>query len=261
MSHSDNDVIPHDIPQLSPDDYWSDTRRPLTCLLFLLPWIAVYEAGILMLSESESDGLRNGADYWLRSLLSVSGAEQVLLLPLLVIAILMSWHLFRRYPWKIRLETQIGMLAESLLLAVALVAVGQLHHLLFVNLQVVDTDPRLLAVEGPMRHVVSYIGAGVYEEVMFRLLLVPAAFAAFRILEFPSRWAAAMAALTTSFVFALAHHVGPAADAFNLFTFSFRAAAGVFFAAVFFLRGFGITVGCHAAYDLLVGVFLASADS
>jgi membrane protease YdiL (CAAX protease family) len=65
-----------------------------------------------------------------------------------------------------------------------------------------------------------------------------------------------MAAISTSFVFALAHHIGPTADAFNLFTFSFRAAAGMFFAAVFFLRGFGITVGCHAAYDLLVGVFL-----
>lgn len=257
-SHIDSNVPGNDYSQLSSDDYWSDTRRPLTCLLFLLPWIAVYEAGILMLSETESDSLRNGADYWLRSMLSFSGAEQVLMLPLLVIAILMSWHLIRRYPWQIRLETQIGMLAESLLLAVALVAVGQLHHLLFVNLQTLESDPRLLAVDGPMKYVVSYIGAGVYEEVMFRLLLVPAAFTAFRVLEFPSRWAAAMAALTTSFVFALAHHVGPAADAFNLFTFSFRAAAGVFFAAVFFVRGFGITVGCHAAYDLLVGVFLAT---
>ncbi|HIK96002.1 MAG TPA: CPBP family intramembrane metalloprotease, partial [Planctomycetes bacterium] len=83
-------------------------------------------------------------------------------------------------------------------------------------------------------------------------------FMAFRMFEFPKKWAAVMAAVTTAFVFALAHHVGPNADAFNLFTFSFRAGAGVFFAAIFFLRGFGITVGCHAAYDLLVGVFLAS---
>jgi len=258
MSYSDSAVLNADTLRLSPDDYWSDTRRPLTCLLFLLPWIVVYEAGILMLSEADTEGLRNGADYWLRSILYISGADQELLLPLLVIAVLMSWHLLRRYPWQIRLETQIGMLAESLLLAVALVAVGQLHHLLFVHLQPADSDPRLLTVDGPMKHVVSYIGAGVYEEVMFRLLLVPAALAGFRALEFPSRWAATMAALTTSFVFALAHHVGPAADAFNLFTFSFRAAAGVFFAAVFFLRGIGITVGCHAAYDLMVGVFLAA---
>jgi hypothetical protein len=35
----------------------------------------------------------------------------------------------------------------------------------------------------------------------------------------------------------------------------------VFFAAVFLMRGFGITVGCHAAYDLLVGVLLAPPGS
>jgi membrane protease YdiL (CAAX protease family) len=79
--------------------------------------------------------------------------------------------------------------------------------------------------------------------------------------EFPGRLAAVMAAITTSFLFAIAHHVGPAADAFNLFSFSFRAAAGVFFAAVFLLRGFGITVGSHAVYDLLVGVLLAPPHS
>ena len=92
---------------------------------------------------------------------------------------------------------------------------------------------------------------------MFRLLLVPAAFLFFRLFEFPRTMAAIMAALSTSFLFALAHHVGPQADAFHLFSFSFRAAAGLFFASVFLLRGFGITVGCHAAYDLLVGILLA----
>ncbi|MCH2203472.1 MAG: CPBP family glutamic-type intramembrane protease [Fuerstiella sp.] len=231
----------------------------MTSLLFLLPWIGIYEAGILMLSRQEgSSGLRNGADYWLRSLLGLFGTSQILVLPVLVIVILLSWHLVRRYPWNIRLETQVGMLAESLLLAVALVAVGQLHHLLFVNLQTMESEQTLMMVDGRMTHAVSYIGAGVYEEVLFRLLLVPAAFGLFRMMEFPARWAAVMAAISTSFVFALAHHIGPAADAFNLFTFSFRSAAGVFFATVFFLRGFGITVGCHAAYDLLVGVFLAN---
>jgi hypothetical protein len=230
----------------------------LTSLLFLLPWIAIYEAGIVMLSQPGSNGLRNGADYWLRSVWVPSGPGRILLLPTLVIAILLSWHLIRRYPWTIRLETQVGMLAESVLLAVALVAVGQLHHLVFINLQMAENDPRLLAVNGTVTRAVSYIGAGVYEEVVFRLVLLPASFGVFRVLEFPSRWAAVMSAISTSFVFALAHHIGPAADAFNLFTFSFRTAAGMFFAAVFLVRGFGITVGCHAAYDLLVGVFLSA---
>ena len=245
--------------ELTPnEDYWDDTRRPLACLLFLLPLIAIYEVGVLLLADGGTDSIRNGADYWMRSLLAVSGFARVIMPPLLVAGILLSWHVIRRHPWTVRLETQIGMLAESLLLAVALVAVGQLHHLLFVNLQPEVSEPELLAIRGQLGCAVSYIGAGVYEEVMFRLLLVPAAFWVFRRFEFPKGMAAAMAAISTGFVFALAHHIGPAADAFNLFTFSFRTAAGIFFAAVFFVRGFGITVGSHAAYDLLVGVFLAA---
>jgi len=243
-----------------PTDYWSEARRPLACLLFLIPWIAIYEAGVLVLADTEPDRLRNGADYWMRSLLSGAGLGQFFLLPLLVIAVLLTWHLVRRHPWHVRLDTQLGMLAESFLLAVALIVVGQVHQLLFVNLQpgTGETDARLLTLAtGSLTQAVSFIGAGVYEEVMFRLLLVPVAFCGFRMLECPPRFAAAMAAVTTAFLFALAHHVGPAADAFNLFAFTFRVAAGTFFAAVFFLRGFGITVGCHAAYDLLVGVFLA----
>ena len=210
-----------------------------------------------MLSRPSIDGLRNGADYWLRSLLTFSGSGPILQLPVLVTAILLSWHVIRRYPWTIRLETQVGMLAESLLLAVALVAVGQMHHLLFGNFQTSENDSPLLAIDSRLTHAVSYIGAGVYEEVMFRLLLLPVAYGVFRVMEFPSQWAAMMSVTSTSFVFALAHHIGPAADAFSLFTFSFRAAAGIFFAAVFFVRGFGITVGCHAVYDLLVGFFLS----
>ncbi|MBL8811554.1 MAG: CPBP family intramembrane metalloprotease [Planctomycetaceae bacterium] len=238
-------------------DYWNEAKTPLASLLFLLPWIAVYEFGVLALNRDDPDSVRNGADFWMRSLLTSAGAGQ-LLLPVLVIAILLSWHFLRRNPWHVRLETQVGMLAESLLLAIALVAFGQLHDFIFRTAAAADAEPVVTAMAGPVTRAISFVGAGVYEEVMFRLLLVPAAFFVFRLFEFPPKWAAIMAAISTSFLFALAHHVGPSADAFNLFTFSFRAAAGLFFASIFLLRGFGITVGCHAAYDLLVGVLLAT---
>ena len=239
-------------------DYWNEARTPLSSLLFLLPWIAIYELGVLAIGQDQPDAMRNGADFWMRSLLTRAGAGQ-LLLPLIVLGMLLAWHILRKNPWQVRLETQFGMLAESVLLAVVLVAVGQCHDIVFRSLVVRDTVPEgvLNAIRGSVSQAVSYIGAGVYEEVMFRLLLVPAAFLGFRMFEFPPKYAAMMAAISSSFLFALAHHVGPAAEAFNLFAFSFRVAAGLFFAAVFLLRGFGITVGCHAAYDLLVGILLA----
>lgn len=240
-------------------DYWADSRSPLASLCFLLPWLAVYEVGIWLAGQANAGAVRNGADFWMRSALVNAGAGQ-LLLPLLVLASLIGWHIAGRHPWRIRAETQLGMLAESLLLAVGLIAFGRLHQMLFELRGAADSNTLSIMTPSAVR-AVTYVGAGVYEEVLFRLCLIPVACLFFRALEFPRRLAALMAALMTSFLFAIAHHVGPAADAFSLFSFSFRAAAGLFFAAVFLLRGFGITVGCHAAYDLLVGVLLAAPGS
>ena len=240
-------------------DYWDDARLPLSSLCFLLPWIVVYEAGVLTVSGEDPDSIRNGADFWMRSALTSAGAEQ-LLLPLLVLGILVIWHLVGRYQWRLRAGTLLGMLAESLLLAISLLAIGRLHDYAFHwygrggELPI----PGVHAISAQVTRAVSYVGAGVYEEVLFRLCLIPAAMLVFRMFEFPRGLAAVMAAISTSFLFAVAHHIGPSADAFNLFTFSFRAAAGLFFASIFLMRGFGITVGCHAAYDLLVGVILAT---
>ena len=168
-------------------DYWSDARTPLSSLMFLIPWIVIYEFGVLVMGQNEPDVVRNGADYWMRSVLSQMGFGQGLLLPLIVVAMLLTWHVLRKNPWQVRLETQLGMLAESVLLAIGLVAVGQCHDILFRQVTVEHTSPgAVLNAMGPMTRAVSFIGAGVYEEVMFRLLLVPAAFLLFRMFEFPS---------------------------------------------------------------------------
>ena len=51
-----------------------------------------------------------------------------------------------------------------------------------------------------------------------------------------------------------AHHVGPYGEPFEGYNFLFRTVAGVYFALLFQLRGFGIAVGAHACYDVVVGV-------
>ena len=256
-------------PQPAANDYWSDARTPLSSLLFLIPWIVIYEFGVLVMGQDQPDIVRNGADFLMRSVLSQIGFGNAWFLPAIVVTMLLASHIVKKNSWEIRFETQLGMLAESVLLAIGLVAVGQCHDIVFRQAAVGHvatgefgfepaTSASIVHAIGPVTRAVTFIGAGVYEEVMFRLLLVPAAFLVFRMFEFPSKWAAVMAAVCTSFLFAIAHHIGPSAEALNLYAFSFRAAAGLFFASVYLLRGFGITVGCHAAYDLLVGVLLAT---
>ena len=85
--------------------------------------------------------------------------------------------------------------------------------------------------------IVRYFGAGVYEELLFRLMLLPLAMAAIGLAIASRRIKLAAALLLTSFLFATAHYLGPYGDTFEIASFSFRALAGVFFAVAVYFSG------------------------
>lgn len=250
-----------------PAPYWKQTREPLACLLFLAPLLLVYEAGVLWFGGDQPLAVRNGADYWLRSGLASVGVR-AFLLPGLIIGGLLIWHRCGQYPWRISRETLVGMFAESLILAVCLLFVAQLQDMAFQcwfpsDISIHEDSPGerpLLAIPADFGgRMISYVGAGVYEEVLFRLLLLPATMVILqRLFQMRPGWSACLAVFFTSLAFSVAHYIGGAGEVFSLFSFTFRMTAGCFFATVFLCRGFGITVGCHAVYDLMVGVLTAS---
>jgi hypothetical protein len=103
---------------------------------------------------------------------------------------------------------------------------------------------------------VSYVGAGIYEETLFRLglfsLIVLAAGRAV-----PSLLVIPLAMLASALAFAAAHHLGAHADAVDNKVFVFRTLAGIYFCVLFLFRGFGIAAGAHAFYDVLVGTAMS----
>jgi len=74
----------------------------------------------------------------------------------------------------------------------------------------------------------------------------------------PRSAALTAAVVISSVLFAAAHYWGPYAAAVDFRGFAFRALAGVVFAVLLVLRGMGITIGAHVAYDIVVGVFMGS---
>ncbi len=203
----------------------------------------------------------------MRNWLAQAGIDSLFLLPLLVIGVLLIWHRIGRFEWQLSRETLVGMFAESLLLAVGLLFLAQVQDMAFqcwlpgqggIRESTAGERPLLAISSGFGRQMISYVGAGVYEEVLFRLALLPACLFALRSLNIPAKWDAVLAVLLTSLAFSVAHYIGPAGEPFSVFSFTFRATAGCFFATVFLLRGFGITVGCHALYDVLVGILIAT---
>src|SRR3954471_15634797 len=102
------------------DDYWTATRHPWSCVLFVLPLLAIYEVGLYLLGPPV-DTLRNGADVWLRSGLSVGGIAAIYGAPIVLILILLTWSLIFRERWpRDSVGVWAGMAAESVLFAAVL---------------------------------------------------------------------------------------------------------------------------------------------
>ena len=99
------------------------------------------------------------------------------------------------------------------------------------------------------------LGAGIYEELLFRVLVVGAlAWLAKRVFGWGPVGAGLFATILGALVFSLFHYIGPYGDAFRLSSFAFRAIAGVLFSGLYLTRGFGITAWTHALYDVLVTI-------
>jgi hypothetical protein len=228
--------------------YWVESRRPLAALVFIAPLLIVYELGVLCF------GIQNGADDFMRRFLNLLGFEQHFLLPVLTACILLGWHYLSRQPWRLSGGILPTMAVESLLLGLAVRMIVYVQHVLFA-VQAAGGDSFLTIVTNKLGIAIGFLGAGIYEELLFRLILLSLTMWGLRRAGMGPRTSMIAAVAMGGLVFAVAHLVGPAGEPPDFFKFLFRTLAGVFFSLVFLYRGFGIAAGSHAAYDLLVGVF------
>jgi hypothetical protein len=247
-----------DAPELlveATPSYWTEAKRPLTSLVFVLPLLAIYEGGVLALGPS---AVRNGADAWMRRLLDAVGLQHYFLLPALTIGLLLVWHHLNGDPWRVSARVVYAMYAESFLLAFCLIGIAHLQGTLLQSVAgpwAMLLDLRDSWIAQFFGRLVSFFGAGIYEEVLFRLALLPVVQVLLKQAGATPAKAALGAVLLTSLLFSAAHYVGAYGDTFGWFSFVFRFVAGGFFAVLFVYRGFGIAAGTHAIYDILVGLF------
>lgn len=235
--------------------YWRDSRAPRYSLLFALPLFLVYQILTALAPPDAGGGLRNGADVILQTLFTrIAGSRG----PLVFMACLVAAGLWlvvrdaRAHERDFRPAVFTLMLVEATGLAlvfggvVSLITSGILHVTALL-------EPAQLAQLSPGTQVMLSLGAGLYEELLFRVLLVGTlAWAGRRLLGFRPLVAGLWAALLGALVFAAFHYIGPYGDRFAVYSFVFRTIAGLVFSALFLTRGFGITAWTHALYDVFL---------
>jgi hypothetical protein len=220
--------------------YFFQSSRPLTSLVFLAVPLALYEAGTYWLAASDHPEVL--AFSYLRGFLSYFGASARYLPALAVVGVLLAWHVALGDTWEIRLGVATGMAGESFLMAIPL---------LLLSLLMGKYLPLAAADSGLSHGIVLSLGAGIYEELVFRLigmtllnvLLVD-------LLRIGQRWALPLMVVLSAIAFSAYHYRGSAAPPLQWPAFAFRTVAGAYFSILFVHRGFGVTAGTHAAYDI-----------
>lgn len=244
-------------------------------MFFLLPLILLYELGTIMYATDQTNGVTRYI--YARSLLSdffeLLGVTGYYLPGLIVVVLLLSWHMVRRDPWRFEPRLYCLMWIESIVLALPLFVYALLlfrEPLMGLTQGVADGLGALdflgqtassgldaAGQDGWQAQLVFSIGAGIYEELLFRLIGIALLHMILvDILALPEHLGAMGAIGVSALVFAIYHFSED-----NPFTPSkclFYTGAGIYFAAVYVLRGFGIVAGTHAAYDVIVVMLQAT---
>jgi hypothetical protein len=203
-------------------------------LVLIFPLLLAYEIGVLFA------GRVNGADLVTRALFSVAGSRGAYLLIHVVVALAFLLWIRREQRWTtLSFDVAAPVVLEAAIYALTLGALGTL---------IVE---HLLGLGSIGASIVSALGAGVHEELVFRLGLCTGLVALFTRSLGP-RAAVALAILGSSLLFAGAHHIGAHGELFTWHAFAFRTVAGVMFGAVFWFRSLAHAVYAHVLYDVLV---------
>jgi len=200
-------------------------------LVLIFPLLLAYEIGVAFA------GHVNGADVVTRALFFVLDSRALYLALHAVVALLFLVWIRPTHRWDtLRFEIVAPVVLEAAIYGLALGAAITtiLHHVL--SLGAADT-------------VISALGAGVHEELVFRLGMLCGVVALLR----ERRFAFPLALAITSLLFAAAHHA-PGGEPFTAHAFAFRTLAGAAFGAIFWFRSLAHAVYAHVLYDLAVAL-------
>ncbi len=227
-------------------NYWRFSRSAYYSVVSALPLLVVYEILVIM-TQSRYWGIRNAADMWIRTFLMAFDlrAQHLTFVMIGIAFALIPVAKTRSYGVKLKANFFLLMLAEAF--TYSLVLGGVLQSILRLS---------GLAAGGPgngaLQNFALSLGAGLFEEIIFRVLLLNLLFFMLNYIFKNKVTTAVISVLAASFLFSLSHYIGSMADSWELYSFMFRWIAGMIFTVLYFIRGFAITAYTHALYDIWV---------
>lgn len=228
-------------------------------LCFLLPLIVLYEVGTILYLTDRARGVVEtvSAQSIVSRFFEVFGVASFYLPGIALVTVLLLWHFLERDRWRVYPGVLAGMFCESLFWTVPLLVLGLL---------ILPRQPAAALATGETLNTLSdgakitlSVGAGLYEELLFRLIIIAGVHLVLvDVAGVKNAAGYIVAAVASSVAFALYHDLAAPGGGLDFPLAVFYTAAGLYFAGLFVLRGFGIVVMVHTFYDVLVLVVIGS---
>jgi hypothetical protein len=214
-----------------------------TSLLLIFPLFLAYEVGV-MFSPTV-----NGVDFVTRWVFAAVGydRERYLYVHLGLAVAFLALLIYLRAKRGFTLKILPPVLIESVIYALTLGTA-----IVFIMDRVLGLGAGELG--GRAQAVVMSLGAGVHEEMVFRLGLMGGAIAALTLARLSRGPAIVLALAASAALFSAAHHAGPLGEPFDTSVFVYRLLAGVAFGLIFYFRSLAHAVYAHFLYDVYVMV-------
>lgn len=233
--------------------YFKNTNTLLYSYLISLPLLLLYEVLIFIAQPDSEQVVRISVDVWIKTLFSYFG-QDVLSITLIFVALLGIFVLYRE---RQKLSTlKAGYFLTMLIEASAYAFILALIISMTVSSLLQIAAPQTVESLSTLQLLALSLGAGLYEELFFRVILVSLLLFAMRYFV-KTKWLRfTLAIVIAAFLFSLVHYIGDLGDPFTIGSFLFRFLFGLALNAIYIFRGFGMAAWTHAIYDIMVVTFL-----
>jgi hypothetical protein len=176
---------------------------------------------------------------------------------LAIVIVLLAWHVLSHERWHVDVGTLLFMAVEVIFLTLPLLVIS---HVIAARPELSAAAPSLAQLDMPSRMAIS-VGAGLYEELVFRMILIAMIHALLVDLAKMTEFTGSLIAIVASAAaFTLYHQLRGPDGSVSTRKVVFFSLAGLYFGVLFLFRGFGIVVGVHALYDIVTVALTAPDD-
>jgi len=226
--------------------YFSYTRNSTISLMFIFPFFLMYEILAYFLFDPSDYVIRNSADIIFRDIFEIITNNTLITYNGLLLILIFSFifYNFKNKSPKFTLSYIFFMFIEGIFF-------GLLLLIILNGFSVFNYSQQNYFFIDYSFMFYSCLGAGIWEEILFRYLLLSSLIKVFK--KIIDKYSSIILSIFISaLLFSMFHYIGSLGDVFNIYTFIVRFVGGIYLGIIYLYRGLGISMISHIIYDFIL---------